>query len=335
MEKRLKVWVYKEGESPVFHHGPMKDIYSIEGHVIDEIDSPHNRFAATHPDEAHVFFLPIGFTNIVHYLYTPRVDYNRRHLQNVIEDYVGVVANRYPYWNRSGGADHFFVACHDWGPDATGGNPELFRNLIRVLCNANVSEGFNPTRDVPLPEIKVPDDVKLGPPDLTQSQPNRSVLAFFAGGPHGYVRERLFQHWKDRDDDVQVYQYLPKNVNYFESMSRARYCLCPSGYEVASPRLIESMHAGCVPVIISDGYALPFSDVLDWRRFSVHVPVAEIPEIKNILEGISREEYLEMQKRVLEVKKHFVLQRPAQPFDLLHMVIHSVWLRRLNFRLQF
>lgn len=328
MEKRLKVWVYREGDVPLFHMAPTKNIYSTEGHVMEELH--RTPFAASHPDEANAFFLPVSVANIVRYLYSGDGDYHRGRLQSVVEDYVSVLANKYPYWNRSKGADHFMVSCHDWGPFATQAKPHLFRYLIRVLCNANVSEGFDLARDVTLPEIKVRPP-SLNPPDVYK---NKSVLAFFAGGAHGAIRESLLHHWKDKGDgDVQVHEYLPKKVDYFELMSQAKYCLCPSGYEVASPRVVESMHVGCVPVLISEAYPPPFSDVLDWKRFSINMAPGRIAEMKEILEGISEEEYREKLKAIGVVKRHFLINRPTKRYDVLNMVFHSVWLRRLNVNL--
>ncbi|GKE19134.1 exostosin-like protein, partial [Tanacetum coccineum] len=218
-------------------------------------------------------------------------------------------------------------------PFVSRGNPKLFKNFIRVLCNANSSEGFIPRQDVSMTEINAPLD-NIPKTSTGQSPYNRSILAFFAGGNHGVVRQKLFQHWGNNSDhDIQVYNHLPKDKNYTELLSQSKYCLCPSGYEVASSRATEAIYTGCIPVIIKDHYVLPYSDVLDWSQFSVQAPVDKIPDLKRILQEIPFSKYLEMQKRVLEVQRHFMVNIPAKHFDVLHMILHSVWLRRLNVQL--
>lgn len=114
MLKRFKVWTYKEGELPLAHEGPMSSIYGIEGHLIAQIDNRTGPFLARYPDEAHVFMLPISVAQIVRYVYNPLTTYSRDQLMWITIDYTNIIAHRYPYWNRTKGADHFLASCHDW-----------------------------------------------------------------------------------------------------------------------------------------------------------------------------------------------------------------------------
>lgn len=354
MERRFKVYVYEEGEPPILHAGPCKNIYTVEGRFIEQLEllaPPAAGVRTWDADRAHAFFLPFSVVQMVQFAYRP-LSYDSTPLLSLVGDYVRVVASRHPFWNRSAGADHFMLSCHDWGPDASKGDPELYANGIRALCNANTSEGFRPGKDVSIPEINLYDGDTprqlLGPSPGLSARP---YLAFFAGGRHGHVRDLLLRHWKGRDPATfPVYEYdLPSTTgnsssshgrrgrdrqsDYFAYMHRSRFCLCPRGHEVASPRVVEAIHAGCIPVLVSDGYAPPFADVLRWESFSVSVPVADIPRLKEVLEGIPTAEVERLRDGVRLVKQHFTLRQPPERLDMFHMILHSVWLRRLNFRL--
>ncbi|XAR55302.1 Xylogalacturonan beta-1,3-xylosyltransferase [Bertholletia excelsa] len=330
MEKRFKVYVYEEGELPVVHDGPCKDIYASEGRFIHEMEFGGNTFRTKDPRLAHVYFMPFSVTWMVKYLYMP-TSRNRTPLTDFVSDYVRIISTRHPFWNRTHGADHFMLSCHDWGPHATRGNSLLYNTSIRVLCNANSSEGFNPQKDVSLPEIHLYGGV-INPKLLSLPPPTtpRPHLAFFAGGLHGPIRPILLHHWKGRDPDLQVFEYLPKDMDYYTFMLQSKFCLCPSGYEVASPRIVESIYAECVPVILSENYVLPFSDVLRWEAFSIQVEVSEIPRLKDILMSVPEDTYLKLKEGLRAIRRHFVFNQPAKRFDAFHMILHSVWLRRIN-----
>ncbi|KAL0311125.1 UNVERIFIED_CONTAM: putative glycosyltransferase [Sesamum angustifolium] len=313
MERVFKIYVYKEGERPIFHHGPCRSIYSTEGNFIYELERG-SFYRTNDPREAHVFFLPFSVVGLVQYLYEPG-SRDRKAIAAVVADYVQTISFRHPFWNSSLGADHFMLSCHDWG-----------------LCNANTSEGFNPLKDVPLPEINLNTGDMSGL--LGGSPPSqRPILAFFAGRLHGRIRRILLKQWKGKDHDVQVYDELPRNISYESMLRTSKFCLCPSGYEVASPRVVEAIYAECVPVLISKGYVPPLSDVLEWEEFSIAVAEEDIPNVKKILMGIPKEKYLRMHERLREVQRHFVMNGPPKRFDLFHMIVHSIWLRRLNVRI--
>lgn len=70
MEKTFKIFVYNEGEPPLFHDGPCKNKYSTEGRFIHQMEQ-ETRFRTCNPDEAHVYFLPFTVVKMVSYLYIP------------------------------------------------------------------------------------------------------------------------------------------------------------------------------------------------------------------------------------------------------------------------
>ena len=83
------------------HSGPMSYIYSIGGHFMDEMERGESPLMAHHPDEAHAFFIPLSVSKIVDSFYRLEPHAFRRRLARIFTDYINVVADKYPYWNRS------------------------------------------------------------------------------------------------------------------------------------------------------------------------------------------------------------------------------------------
>ncbi|KAK4377725.1 hypothetical protein RND71_004021 [Anisodus tanguticus] len=287
IEKHFKIYIYEDGEPPVFHYSSSEGILGIEGILIHQIEI--SKFRTNDPEKAHVYFLPFSVYSIVSYVYV--VDSHEwGPMKNTASDYIDSISRKYTYWNRSLGSDHFMLACNDWTPEISTAVPYLYKNSIRVLCNANTSERFNPAKDAST--------------DGTMGENN--------------------------DPEVKIHEYLPKNVSYCGMIRKSKYCICPSGYEVASPRMVEALYIGCVSVLLKDHYVAPFSDVLNWKSFAVEITSNDIPNLKKILMSITHKKYNKMQRRGKKVRQHFEVNCPPKRYDVFHMILHSIWLRRLN-----
>uniref|UniRef100_A0A804NGB2 Exostosin GT47 domain-containing protein n=1 Tax=Zea mays TaxID=4577 RepID=A0A804NGB2_MAIZE len=308
VQERLPV--QEDGRRPIFHTPPLSGIYASEGWFM-KLLKESRRHVVADAGKAHLFYLPYSSQQLRLTLYEAG-SHNLRPLAAYLRNFVRGLASKYPFWNRTRGADHFLVACHDWGPYTTTAHRDLRKNAIKALCNADSSEGiFTPGKDVSLPEttIRTPRRPLRYVGGLPVSR--RSILAFFAGNVHGRVRPVLLRHWGNgQDDDMRVYSLLPSRVsrrmNYIQHMKNSRFCLCPMGYEVNSPRIVEALYYECVPVIIADNFVLPFSEVLDWSAFSVVIAEKDIPDLKKILKGISLRRYVAMHDSVKRLQRHFL-----------------------------
>ncbi|RWW37441.1 hypothetical protein BHE74_00057446 [Ensete ventricosum] len=333
MERILKVFIYEDGNRPLCHTPVLGGIYASEGWFM-KLMQENQQFVVKDPEKAHLFYLPYSSFQLRTHLYVPD-SHSLQPISIFLRDYVNSISAKYPFWNRTRGADHFLVACHDWAPYTTKLHDELRENTIKAVCNADASEGiFVSGRDVSLPEthIRTPKRPDSGIGGRPASE--RAILAFFAGQMHGRVRPVLVGHWGGRDEDMRIYEALPaaiaRKMSYVEHMRSSKYCVCPMGYEVNSPRIVEAIHYECVPVIIADNFVLPFQEVLDWSAFSVVVAEKDIPRLKEILLGISGERYMAMQMNVKRLQKHFVWHGRPRKYDLFHMILHSIWFNRLH-----
>jgi hypothetical protein len=73
----------------------------------------NKRFVTKDPKKAHLFYLPFSSRMLEEALYV-KDSHSHKNLIQYLHDYVDLIASRHSFWNRTGGADHFLVGCHDW-----------------------------------------------------------------------------------------------------------------------------------------------------------------------------------------------------------------------------
>lgn len=101
------------------------------------------------------------------------------------------------------------------------------------------------------------------------------------------------------DDPNNVYKRCKgsETYQYPEILQHATFCLVIRGVRLGQTTLLDALMMGCIPVVISDDYILPFSSVLDWKRGAVHVVEKEINRIPAILREISSSQIKDMRRQ--------------------------------------
>ncbi|CAK7339645.1 unnamed protein product [Dovyalis caffra] len=312
MERNFKVYIYPDGDPNTFYQTPRKltGKYASEGYFFQNIRE--SRFRTQDPDQAHLFFIPIS----CHKMRGKGTSYENMTI--IIENYVQSLIAKYPYWNRTLGADHFFVTCHDVGVRATEGVPLLVKNAIRVVCSPSYDVGFIPHKDVALPQVLQPFALPAGGNDLE----NRTTLGFWAGHRNSRIRVILARVWEnDTELDISNNRInrATGHLVYQKRFYGTKFCICPGGSQVNSARIADSIHYGCVPVILSNYYDLPFNDILDWHQFSVILREQDVYQLKQILKGIPNDQFVSLHKNLVKVQKHFQWNSPPSN------MMHSIW----------
>ncbi|KAL5708898.1 lactose synthase [Ranunculus cassubicifolius] len=321
MKKSFKIYVYPHKKDDPYAHALLPVDFEPGGNYASESYFKKNlmqsHFITKDPSEADLFFLPFSIARLRH---DSRIGVGG--IQDFVKSYVYNISQKYPYWNRSGGADHFYVACHSIGRSAMEKAEEVKFNTIQVVCSSSYFlSGYVAHKDACLPQIW---PRQGDPPNVDLS--NRKRLAFFAGAVNSPVRKKVLEAWKN-DTDIFVNSGRLATP-YSDQLLGSKYCLHVKGFEVNTARIGDAIYYGCVPVIIANHYDLPFADILDWKSFSIVVATLDIPKLKEILLGVNSMEYKILQRNVVEVQKHFQWNIIPKDYDIFYMVMYELWLRR-------
>ena len=129
---------------------------------------------------------------------------------------------------------------------------------------------------------------------------NKDLLCSFVGSVTHPIRSKVYESMKDRPNcSFHLKNWNPEVSNQDQSIfvnisTRSKFLLCPRGYGLNSFRLYEAFQLGCVPVIITDEFFLPWSDELDWSEFAILIHEDNIKDIYDILSNIDDQRYQTM-----------------------------------------
>ncbi|KAF3433633.1 hypothetical protein FNV43_RR24736 [Rhamnella rubrinervis] len=299
MLSKFKVFVY-EPNKPFTFNSPAESLFYTSLRT-----SP---FVTQKADEAHLFFVPFPS------------DLSTRSIARLVRG----LRTELPYWNRTLGADHFYVSCAGIGYESDRNLVELKKNSVQISCFAATAGKFIPHKDISLPPVVFSD---------APHAPSNKTTTFLGYFRHSGVKESTLAKELIGDPHFVIETEPSDHMTFVERLSRSKFCLFDYGIDVSW--IGEALRFGCVPAVIADLpiHDLPFMDVLRWQEIAVFVGSGGgAGEAKRVMGGVSRDRYKRMRELGVTSSQHFVWNPSPQPFDCFNTLMYQLWLRRHTIR---
>lgn len=144
--------------------------------------------------------------------------------------------------------------------------PEISEKILQSNIHTVFCTSTGPK--CPLRTVAYPDWVK---PEIYSKEPKSGI--FFMGWENNQLRKHIAKAYSNKEGfSVKLrnsyYNYDSARNKAFEqeycdALAAAKFSICPRGIGTGTRRFWESLAAGAVPILISDGLTLP--DCWDWH----------------------------------------------------------------------
>ncbi|KAF4074102.1 hypothetical protein AMELA_G00250770 [Ameiurus melas] len=104
-----------------------------------------------------------------------------------------------------------------------------------------------------------------------------------------------WQKHKDARCDRDNAEY--DKYDYREMLHNSTFCLVPRGRRLGSFRFLEALQAACVPVMLSNGWELPFSEVINWNTGAVIGDERLLLQIPSTVRSIHQDKILALRQQ--------------------------------------
>ncbi|XP_026868085.2 exostosin-1a [Electrophorus electricus] len=104
-----------------------------------------------------------------------------------------------------------------------------------------------------------------------------------------------WQKHKDARCDRDNAEY--DRYDYKEMLHNSTFCLVPRGRRLGSFRFLEALQAACIPVVLSNGWELPFSEVIDWSAAAVIGDERLLLQIPSTVHTIHQDKILSLRQQ--------------------------------------